>query len=195
MKTAGLTLRYELVRPGAKPPFRGHDDELLASADAGADVSAAEITGIECDVDGIPKSMVVRTGVVAAVPAGYSIELVPRSSLSKKGWFISNTIGIIDNGYRGELIVMLSRLTNMGVIREPRRVTVAGVDGEPIVITSMEEAASLSPEMVEIGERIAQMIIRKDYIPDTVVEVPGLSDEPTGRGKKGFGKGTGKFSK
>lgn len=195
MKTPGLTLRYELVRPNAKPPFRGHDDEELASADAGADVSAAEVTGIECDADGIPKSIVVRTGVVAAVPAGYSIELVPRSSLSKKGWFISNTIGIIDNGYRGELIVMLSRLTNMGVIREPRCVTVLGLDDEPIVITSMEEVSTLYPEMVEVGERIAQMIIRRDYIPSEVIEVPGLSDEPTGRGKKGFGKGTGKFSK
>lgn len=195
MKTTNLTLRYELVRPGAKPPFRGHDDEELASADAGADVSAAEVTGIECDADGIPKSIVVKTGVVAAVPPGYSIELVPRSSLSKKGWFISNTMGIIDNGYRGELIVMLSRLTNMGVIREPRVVTVMGADGEPVKITSMEEVSVLSPEMVDIGERIAQMIIRKDYIPDSVVEVKGLSDEPTGRGKKGFGTGTGKFTK
>jgi dUTP pyrophosphatase len=43
-------------------------------------------------------------------PSGYY--LYPRSSISKTGLIMANSIGIIDNGYRGELIVYVHNLSS-----------------------------------------------------------------------------------
>ena len=40
---------------------------------------------------------------------GYYFELVPRSSISKTGYSLANNIGIIDQNYRGEIIVALRK--------------------------------------------------------------------------------------
>jgi dUTP pyrophosphatase len=47
------------------------------------------------------------TGLRLRVPHGYYGEIVPRSSLSKSGWMLANSIGIIDPSYRGNLLVAL----------------------------------------------------------------------------------------
>ena len=40
----------------------------------------------------------------------YYAEIVPRSSLSKSGYILSNSIGIIDNSYRGNLLISLTKI-------------------------------------------------------------------------------------
>ena len=38
------------------------------------------------------------------------MEIVPRSSINKSGYMLSNSIGIIDTSYRGELFVSLTKI-------------------------------------------------------------------------------------
>jgi dUTP pyrophosphatase len=50
------------------------------------------------------------TGIKIYVQSGYYIEVVPRSSLSKSGYILANSIGIIDQTYRGNILVALSKI-------------------------------------------------------------------------------------
>lgn len=50
------------------------------------------------------------TGLKIRVPHGYYTEIVPRSSLSKSGYVMANSIGIIDRSYNGNLFIALARI-------------------------------------------------------------------------------------
>jgi deoxyuridine 5'-triphosphate nucleotidohydrolase len=41
---------------------------------------------------------------------GYYSEIVPRSSISKSGYMLSNSVGIIDQSYRGNIMVSLTKI-------------------------------------------------------------------------------------
>jgi len=73
---------------------------------AGMDVVAAE------DVDLAPGARhAVATGLAVAIPAGFEIQVRPRSGLAlKHGVTVPNTPGTIDSDYRGELKVILINL-------------------------------------------------------------------------------------
>ena len=43
-------------------------------------------------------------------PHGYYFDLVPRSSMSKMGYIIANSVGVIDMSYRGPIIVALIKV-------------------------------------------------------------------------------------
>jgi dUTP pyrophosphatase len=50
------------------------------------------------------------TGIKIHVDYGYYAEIVPRSSLSKSGYMLANSIGIIDNSYCGNIFVALIKI-------------------------------------------------------------------------------------
>lgn len=50
------------------------------------------------------------TGIKVQVPVGYYTQIVPRSSLSKSGYMLANSIGIIDQTYTGNLFVALTKI-------------------------------------------------------------------------------------
>lgn len=50
------------------------------------------------------------TGIKINVKYGYYAEVVPRSSLSKSGYMLANSIGIIDNSYRNNIFVALTKI-------------------------------------------------------------------------------------
>lgn len=50
------------------------------------------------------------TGIKLGIPLGYYVEVVPRSSLSKSGWMLANSVGIIDASYTGEIFVALVKI-------------------------------------------------------------------------------------
>lgn len=80
--------------------------------DAGIDLYAAHgaiVTG---------ETALIPTGVAVAVPDGHVGLVCPRSGLSKHGVTVANAPGVIDSGYRGELMV---RLTTTNGIYEVRR--------------------------------------------------------------------------
>jgi len=52
------------------------------------------------------------TGIKLEIPNGYYVEIVPRSSISKSGYMLANNIGIIDQGYTGNLFVALRKINN-----------------------------------------------------------------------------------
>ena len=84
----------------------GQDLALPAYATSGAagmDVLSAE------DVTIAPGARhAVATGLALAIPAGYEIQVRPRSGLAlKHGITVPNTPGTIDSDYRGELKVIL----------------------------------------------------------------------------------------
>lgn len=47
------------------------------------------------------------TGIKVQPPFGYYFDMVPRSSLSKTGYMLANSVGVIDRAYTGEIIVPL----------------------------------------------------------------------------------------
>jgi dUTP pyrophosphatase len=56
------------------------------------------------------KTKLYDTGIKLDIPNGYYVEIVPRSSLSKSGYMLSNSVGIIDQGYKGNLYVALTKI-------------------------------------------------------------------------------------
>ncbi len=86
------------------PHFEGLELPAYATQGAaGMDVLAAE------DVSLAPGARhAVATGLAFAIPAGFEIQVRPRSGLAlKHGITVPNTPGTIDSDYRGELKVIL----------------------------------------------------------------------------------------
>lgn len=87
----------------------GRDLALPAYATAGAagmDVVAAEDVTLEPGA-----RHAIATGFALAIPAGYEVQVRPRSGLAlKHGITCLNTPGTIDSDYRGEVKVILANL-------------------------------------------------------------------------------------
>jgi dUTP pyrophosphatase len=77
-------------------PARAH------STDAGLDLRAKQ----EYIVHPNERQMI-GTGVSVSIPEGYVGLLFARSSLSKKGLMLANSVGVIDSDYRGEIMAPL----------------------------------------------------------------------------------------
>ncbi len=56
------------------------------------------------------KTVLYDTGIKIKLPHGMYAEVVPRSSLSKTGYVLANSVGIIDNSYRGNIYVALCKV-------------------------------------------------------------------------------------
>lgn len=48
-------------------------------------------------------NIVYGTGIAVEIPEGYVGLVFPKSSLSKKNLILTNSVGVIDSGYRGEI--------------------------------------------------------------------------------------------
>lgn len=92
------------TKEGAKIPTRAHND------DYGYDIYAHKI-----EYDYNRDRYIVYTGLYVEIPEGYAIHIYPRSSLSKSEFYIPNTPGIIDAGYRGEILVVFKCRTSINV--------------------------------------------------------------------------------
>jgi dUTP pyrophosphatase len=93
-------LAFQRLDPDAALPERAHP------GDAGFDLRSIEDVEI-----GPGERAMVRTGVAVAIPDGYAGLVLPRSGLaSKQGLTLANAPGLIDSGYRGELICSVVNL-------------------------------------------------------------------------------------
>tara|TARA_A100001201_G_scaffold142723_1_gene141743 strand:- start:2149 stop:2559 length:411 start_codon:yes stop_codon:yes gene_type:complete len=70
--------------------------------DAGMD-----LTAVEAYEEGM--WITYRTGLAMEIPQGYVGLLFPRSSVYKTEQQLSNCVGVIDSGYRGEIMMKFSR--------------------------------------------------------------------------------------
>ena len=126
-----MTVKFRKIDPAAILPSYAHP------GDAGMDVRSVEELVVE---PGGRK--LVRTGLVMMLPPGYEAQVRPRSGLAlKNGVTVLNTPCTIDEGYRGEVGVILA---NFGA--EPFRVE-KGAKIAQIVIAPCTRA-----EIVETAE-------------------------------------------
>ena len=78
---------------------------------AGADLSAVLPDGVSVQIMRPGARLLVDTGLKVAVPAGYEMQVRPRSGIAlKHGVTVLNTPGTIDADYRGPLKVILINL-------------------------------------------------------------------------------------
>ena len=98
----------ELAKKENRKPKKLQDLKYAKEGDACVDIRCSENVVIQ------PHSHVLaKTGLYVAIPVGWEIQVRPRSGISAKTPIImKNTIGTIDAGYRGELMVMLHNLSN-----------------------------------------------------------------------------------
>lgn len=70
--------------------------------DAGMDLTAINMNTVLEDGYGYIEY---STGLALEIPKGYAGLIFPRSSISKTGLFLANAVGLIDSGYRGEILL------------------------------------------------------------------------------------------
>lgn len=56
------------------------------------------------------------TGLSIEIPEGFVGLVFPRSSISKTAMILCNSVGIIDSGYRGEILCRFKTPANTGII-------------------------------------------------------------------------------
>ena len=89
-----MEIKTFLTDSDAKMPLRAH------IGDAGYDLSSVKKIILPPG-----KRKLINTGIVIEIPEGYYGNIRPRSGLSCKG--IDIGAGIVDSGYRGEIMVLL----------------------------------------------------------------------------------------
>lgn len=128
---------------------RLHADAVIPryakEGDAGMDLTA---TSKYYDTDG---NVCYGTGLAFEIPSGYVGLVFPRSSICKKSLLLSNAVGVIDSGYRGEVSFKFKPC----------------------------DVASEDFTEYEVGDRIGQIIIIPHPIIE-LVEVPELSETERG---------------
>ena len=143
-----MKIEIKKTRPGATLPRYSSD---LA---AGADLYAC----LEQEVRILPgETVLIPTGIAAAIPAGYAGFVFARSGLSvKMGLAPANKVRVIDADYRGEILVAL--YNQSGQVRT-----------------------------VKSGDRIAQLVIEKVETPvfEEVDELPSTERGAGGFGSTG----------
>ena len=102
------------------------------------------------------------TGLAIEIPEGYVGLIFPRSSIFKTGQTLSNSVGVIDSGYRGEIKFVFYTKTDRNA-------------GGGLYATT---------DCYEVGQRIGQIII----VPYPEVEFEEVEElETSERGDQGYG--------
>jgi dUTP pyrophosphatase len=132
-----------------------HPDAVIPSyaksGDAGLDLVATTIMGETLG------SITYGLGIALEIPEGFVGLVFPRSSIRKTNLQLSNSVGVIDSGYRGELQATFNKIQ--------------GID-------------NVERENYKVGDRVCQIIIIP-HPPIEFNEVNELSN--TERGEGGFG--------
>lgn len=118
--------------------------------DAGLDLVATSY-----EYDPIQDNHIYGTGLAVEIPEGYVGLIFPRSSNRKTSAYLTNHVGVVDSGYRGELIC-----------------------------TFKSRDANSMFKSYEIGDRVAQFMIIP-YPSVEFVEVEELSETERGTGGHG----------
>jgi dUTP pyrophosphatase len=133
-----IELPVRRLRPEAQVPTRAY------AGDAGIDLAACERVELAPG-----ERALVSTGLAVAIPAGYAGYVQPRSGLATKhGISIVNTPGLVDSGYRGELLVNLLNT-------DPREAFVVepGMRIAQLVVLAVPEVEPVEVEELPDSER------------------------------------------
>ena len=117
LKTNTMKVKFKKLHPDAVTPT------YAKAGDAGMDLTAVSSTTDEYG------NAVYGTGLALEVPEGYVGLIFPRSSNSKMDLYLTNHVGVVDSGYRGEIMFKF-RSTSVGI-----------------------------PNIYKVGERVGQLLI------------------------------------
>lgn len=117
-----MEIKFKRLSDNAVLPSKAHP------TDAGLDLTCTNITSEvnECG----QFVLVYHIGIAVEIPVGYVGLIFQRSSVYKKSLTLTNAVGVVDSGYRGEILLKFKNTS-----------------GDSI------------PAVYNIGDRIAQLII------------------------------------
>lgn len=114
--------------------------------DAGLDLTAVSATQDQYG------NVVYGTGLAVEIPEGYVGLIFPRSSNSKTDLYLTNHVGVVDSGYRGEIMFKFRPVNGL-----------------------------LNAKVFQVGDRVGQLIILP-YPTIMFEETEELSDSDRGAG-------------
>ena len=96
------------MMPDVMEPFRFFkcDPNAVSPERARPSESGFDLTLISV-VKNVGKVTMYGTGIMIQPPTGFYFDMVPRSSIIKSGYMLANSVGVIDQGYTGEIMVPL----------------------------------------------------------------------------------------
>lgn len=100
-----MELKFKRLKDRAVLPIRAH------KSDAGLDLTCTDVTTALNEANQL--MLVYHTDLAVEIPEGYVGLLFPRSSIWKKTLMQTNAVGVIDAGYRGELMVTMRSTTDV----------------------------------------------------------------------------------
>mgnify|MGYP003290516622 CR=1 FL=1 len=148
-----------------------HPDAVIP-AYAKAGDAGMDLTAVTLDVDEFG-NMCYGTGLAFEIPEGYVGLVFPRSSIYKKGIVLSNSVGVIDSGYRGEVSFKFKADSDIVAFAEQ------GTES-----ATYTRQPCPNRDTYKLGDRIGQIIIMP-YPQIEFEEVGKLSE--TERGTGGYG--------
>jgi dUTP pyrophosphatase len=130
-----MDLPFKRLDPDAELPARAHP------GDAGLDLRSA----VEIEVPPGERALV-PTGVAVAIPEGHAGLVLPRSGLAAKhGLTMANAPGLIDAGYRGEIVCAVVNLDRERAVRIGRGDRIAQLVIVPVPSVAPRWADELPP--------------------------------------------------
>ena len=152
-----MQLKFKKLSEKATLPVRAH------KSDAGLDLTTIGISSVinECG----QLMLVYHTGLAVEIPEGYVGLLFPRSSIYKKSLMATNSVGVIDSGYRGEIMMVLKATTDVvpAVYKEGERFA-------QLVIVPIPEIEIVEAEELSESDRGTDGYGSTDTKPETPTE-------------------------
>lgn len=134
--TSDLIVRAKRLHPNAVIPSYSKD------GDAGMDLTITDIKTND-------KSQITYGfGIALEIPKGYVGLIFPRSSIRNYELILSNCVGVIDSGYRGEIISSFKKTT--GILSESYGI---GDRGAQIIIIPFPKVRFVESESLTNSER------------------------------------------
>lgn len=90
-----IIIKYVKLSSAAVEPSRAYEH------DAAWDLTATRFSKVD---EGDYGYLEYGTDIAVEIPPGYVGKIFPRSSISKTGLILSNSVGIVDPNYRGEIV-------------------------------------------------------------------------------------------
>ena len=130
-----MRIEFRKLDPDVALPGRARD------GDAGLDLQANNTLKV-----GPGERAMVPTGLAVAIPTGHAGLVLPRSGLaSRQGLTLANSPGLIDEGYRGEIIVAVVNLDPEQPVEIRKGDRIAQLVVVPFAPVEPAEVAELSP--------------------------------------------------
>lgn len=172
-----MKVKFKKLHPDAVIPKYGRP------GDAGMD-----LTAISVEYDKDYSKIIYNTGLAIEIPEGYVGLIFPRSSIFKKELSLSNSVGVIDSSYRGEISFKFNiDISFYNAVTKDYNFQSELEWGKFQYYKNEEDEymyLQLTGEIYKMGDRVGQLIILP-YPQIEFEEVDELSD--TDRGLDGFG--------